>query len=94
MNAMKVKGLNGLNGLISLGVTWSIPDPYRYVMFIFNFSAVSCTEAVELLLCPEKKREYADVVQLYLHQCWAEVVHDAPYCVAVQSKAGQMPLGV
>ncbi|KRY81207.1 hypothetical protein T4D_8176 [Trichinella pseudospiralis] len=138
---MKVKGLNGLNGLISLGVTWSIPDPYRYVMFIFNFSAVSCKEAVEVILgsplmgqfwemeavwmlssteeiksepvllrfeqfvmvgndnpsllrCPEKKREYADVVQLYLHQYWAEVVHDAPYCVAVQSKAGQMPLGV
>ncbi|KRZ05597.1 hypothetical protein T4B_10148 [Trichinella pseudospiralis] len=50
MNAMKVKGLNGLNGLISLGVTWSSPDPYRYVMFIFNFSAVSCKEAVEVIM--------------------------------------------
>ncbi|KAL1227686.1 Phthiocerol/phthiodiolone dimycocerosyl transferase [Trichinella pseudospiralis] len=49
---------------------------------------------VMLLRCPEKKREYADVVQLYLHQCWAEVVHDAPYSVAVRSKEGQMPLGV
>ncbi|KRX94099.1 hypothetical protein T4E_5931 [Trichinella pseudospiralis] len=47
-----------------------------------------------LLRCPEKKREYADVVQLYLHQYWAEVVHDAPYCAAVRSKEGQMPLGV
>ncbi|KRZ39117.1 hypothetical protein T4C_1823 [Trichinella pseudospiralis] len=31
-------------------VTWSSPDPYRYVMFIFNFSAVSCKEAVEVIL--------------------------------------------
>ncbi|KRZ01103.1 hypothetical protein T11_6090 [Trichinella zimbabwensis] len=25
---------------------------------------------------PEKEREYADVIQLFLHQCWTEVVHD------------------
>ncbi|KRY68757.1 hypothetical protein T4A_1281 [Trichinella pseudospiralis] len=47
-----------------------------------------------LLRCPEKKREDADVVQFYLHQYWAEVVHDAPYCAAVRSKEGQMPLGI
>ncbi|KRZ39152.1 hypothetical protein T4C_10684 [Trichinella pseudospiralis] len=44
---MKAKQFQSMK---NLGVTWSSPDPYRYVMFIFNFSAVSCKEAVEVIM--------------------------------------------